>query len=159
MNKKKMIILRGCPASGKSFIAQKLCGKKGVVCSADDYHLSSKTGKYNWKPENIKLAHEQCRNKVFNCIKLNISPICIDNTNIKRWELLVLKPLILEALKHNYIIKILEPNPTWYFYKTAFNAEQLFLRSCSTHNVPLDVIKDMIENYVPNISINDILEE
>ena len=158
MNKKKLYVMRGVAGSGKSFIARKLAGSKGRICSADDSHLDKETGEYNWKPENVKLAHQECRNKALNCIKNGDSPVIIDNTNIRRWEMRALKPVILLALENNYIVKIEEPNPTWHFYKSAFNAEILFQRNRETHNVPLESIKKMIEDYVPNISIKDILE-
>ena len=147
--------MRGCPGSGKSFIARKIAGKRGIICSADDYHLDPETREYNWKPENVKLAHEWCRNKALNCIKNGDSPIIIDNTFIKRWEIQEYKSILLTAIDLNYKVSIKEPDPTWYFYKTAFNAEELFKRN--THKVPLETIKNMINNYVPNISVEDIL--
>lgn len=158
MNKKKLYILRGCPSSGKSFIARKLAGKNGEVCSADDYHLDKKTGEYNWKPENVRQGHIWNHNRVLSAIKNNLSPICIDCTHIKFKELKKLKPIILLGIENNYEISIIEPNPTWHFYKTAFNSEALFQRNKLTHNVPLESIKKMIEDYVPNISVKDILE-
>jgi len=158
MNKKKLYVMRGVAGSGKSFIARKLAGSRGVICSADDSHLDPETGEYNWKPERVKFSHQECRNKALKCVKNGVPIVIIDNTNIKRWEMFQLKPVILLAIEHNYEIIIKEPDPTWYFYKTAFNSEKLFQRNLNTHRVPLETIKKMIEDYVPNITVKDILE-
>ena len=159
MVEKKLYVMRGVAGSGKSFIARKLAGKNGVICSADDSHLDKETGEYNWKPERVKFSHQECRNKALKCVKNGVPIVIIDNTNIKRWEMFQLKPVILLAIEHNYEIIIKEPDPTWYFYKTAFNSEALFERNRATHRVPLETIKKMIENYEPNISVEDILKE
>ncbi len=158
MNKKKLWIIRGIPSSGKSFKARELVGKNGHVFSGDDYHTDPKTGEYNWKPENVRQGHIWNHNRVIEAIKNNWSPICVDNTHIRLWELKKLKPIILLGIENNYKISIEEPNPTWYFYKMAFNADFLFEKNKKTHNVPLESIKKMIEDYVPNISVEDILE-
>ena len=159
MNKKKIYVMRGMPSSGKSFIALKLCKKKEHVFSADDYHTDPKTGEYNWKPENVRQGHIWNHNRVIEAIKSNWSPICIDCTHIKFKELKKLKPIILLGIENDYEIIIKEPDPTWYYYKSAFNSEKLFLRSKLTHNVPLESIKKMIEDYEPNISVEDILKD
>ena len=48
---KELIVIRGIPSSGKSYLANELAGDEGQVFSADDYHTDPETGKYNWKPE------------------------------------------------------------------------------------------------------------
>ena len=157
--KKEMIITRGCPASGKSFLANQLAGETGEVFSADDYHINPQTKKYDWKPENVKAAHQWNHKRVSDAINKGISPIVIDNTHIKRWELLALKPLVEHAQQNGYNVRIEEPNPNWYHWETAFNPEELYERNKGTHNVPLESIRKMVENYEPNITIKDILKE
>ena len=155
---KELIIFRGIPSSGKSYLAKQLAGESNVF-SADDYHLDPETGQYNWKPENVKKAHQWNHQRVSDAIDQGVSPIAIDNTHIKKWELKALKPLVQKAQQKGYNVRIEEPNPKWYHWDTAFDANALFERNKETHNVPLESIKKMIENYEPNVTIEDILQE
>ncbi len=47
-----------------------------------------------------------------------MSPVIIDNTNVKYWEI---KPYVTIASKYNYIVLVIEPRTTH-----KFNPEQLF---------------------------------
>ena len=156
---KILYILRGCPSSGKSYLANQLAGQAGEVFSADDYHLDPETKEYNWKPENVRKAHQWNHNRVENAIEKGISPIIIDNTHIKLWELKALKPLVQKAKETGYNVKIEEPNPNWYHWDTAFNPKALYERNKKTHNVPLESIEKMVSNYQPDITVDDILKE
>ena len=99
--KKELIVLRGLPSSGKSYLAKQLAGETGSVFSADDFHTDPKTGKYNWKPENLSKAHKWNHERVKKAIEEGISPVVIDNTHIKKWELIALKPLVQLAQQNN----------------------------------------------------------
>ena len=88
--KKEFIIMRGTPSSGKSYLANEIAGEKGKVFSADDYHIDPATKEYNWKPENVKAAHQWNHQRVNDAIEQGISPVIIDNTHIKKWELIAL---------------------------------------------------------------------
>lgn len=155
--KKELVILRGCPSSGKSFIAKKIAGKTGRAFSSDEYHTDPKTGKYNWKLENAAAGHKWNRDRALDAVLKGITPVVIDNTHIQLWELIPLQPIILEAQKRGYFIRIEEPNPDWYFWDTAFDVEILFERNKKTHNVPKEIIQKMVDNWEPNITIKDIL--
>jgi len=157
--KKELIVLRGLPSSGKSYLAKQLAGETGSVFSADDFHTDPKTGKYNWKPENVSKAHKWNHERVKKAIEEGISPVVIDNTHIKKWELIALKPLVQLAQQNNYNVKIEEPNSNWYHWDTAFDPEALYERNKTTHNVPLESIKKMVENYEKNVTIDDILAD
>lgn len=159
INKKTLYIMRGCPASGKSYLANELAGEAGSVFSADDYHVDPKTGKYNWKPQNVSVAHKWNHKRVALAIIEGVSSIVIDNTNVKLWELKKLKPIIKLAQKNDYDVRIEEPNPNWYHWDTAFDAEALFERNKESHNVPLASIQKMIDNYHHDITIDDILAD
>ena len=155
--KKELIIMRGTPSSGKSYLAKQLAGENGSVLSADDFHTDPETGKYNWKPENVSRAHKWNHQRIDEAIDKGISPIAIDNTHIKKWELKALKPLVQKAKLNGYEVRIEEPNPDWYHYNTAFDPEALYERNKTTHNVPLESIKKMVENYDEDITIDDII--
>ena len=155
---KELIIMRGVPASGKSYIANELAGDTGGVFSADDFHIDPKTGKYDWKYENVKDAHKWNHNRVKEAIGQGLSPIEIDNTHTRKWELSALKPLIEVAQSNGYDVRIEEPNPNWYHWDTAFDVDALHKRNKQTHNVPYETIKKMVDNYEPNITVDDILK-
>jgi hypothetical protein len=54
---KILYLIRGIPGSGKSSLAKSLGGKH---VEADMYHLDE-NGNYNWKPVDVKKAHEWCQ--------------------------------------------------------------------------------------------------
>jgi len=154
---KEFIIMRGCPSSGKSYLANQLAGDHGCVYSADDFHYDPKTKEYNWKGENVKKAHQWNHDRIKKAIMGEESPVIVDNTHIRKWELTVLKPLIILSQDNGYIVRIEEPNPDWFYWDTAFDADALFERNKKTHNVPYESIKKMVDNYENNITIDDIL--
>ncbi len=156
---KELIIMRGAPSSGKSYIAKELAGEHGEVFSADDYHINPDSGEYNWKPKNVKKAHQWNHNRVKNAINQGLSPIIIDNTHTRKWELLALKPIVELAQQNRYKTRIEEPNSNWYYWDTAFNANALYARNKQTHNVPYDTVKKMVNNYEQNVTVEDILED
>ena len=156
---KEMIIMRGCPSAGKSFVANKLAGDTGSVFSADDYHINPENGKYEWEAENAGIAHKWNRDRVEKAMSQDISPVIIDNTHTRIWELKALKSLIQKAKEQGYSVRIEEPNLDWYYWDTAFDIEALYARSKETHNVPLKTIQKMAKNYDKNITIDGILRE
>ena len=80
---KDLVILRGIPGSGKSSFAE-LLGTK-AICTADDYHV--RDGVYDWKPKNIKIAHEWCQRKCRRFMENDVNKIVIANTNTTVKEL------------------------------------------------------------------------
>lgn len=148
-----MIIMRGLPGSGKSYLAklivEKLIGPspsnyKNHVFSSDDYFMVR--GKYQYDPAYISYAHAWNQKRVQESAILGVSPIIIDNTNIEIWEM---RPYVIDALRNGYFIEVVEPMTPWAKKpKTLFNMNK--------HKVPLQTLKRMMENYVDNIT-GDIL--
>ena len=79
---KSLIIVRGLPGSGKTTFAELL---GDYICTADDYHM--KNGKYDWKPENIGIAHLKCQQKVEIGMKNKLSRIVVANTSTTEKEM------------------------------------------------------------------------
>ena len=75
---KYLFIVRGIPGSGKSTFAEQLA-PTAQICTADDFHM--KDGKYDWKPENVKKAHEWCQLKVESLMGRGITPVVVANTS------------------------------------------------------------------------------
>ena len=93
---KSLIIIRGCPGSGKTTFA-KMLGTK-AICTADDYH-TSREGVYNWKPENIGKAHSWCQKKCARFMRANAEKIVVANTSTTEEEM---APYLVMAKEFEY---------------------------------------------------------
>jgi ABC-type oligopeptide transport system ATPase subunit len=105
-----MIINRGLPGSGKSTLSKKIYHLYGsengsIICSGDDFFVTE-TGEYKFDASKLADAHTHAQNKASDACRNSISPVIIDNTNIKYWE--VNKYLSI-ARSHNYIVILIEP--------------------------------------------------
>jgi len=154
----KLVIMRGIPGSGKSTKANQLLDK-GVIHSTDD--LISSAGDYN---EYFKKmvdsgdwsAHGRMHKQNFLNAKQSmldgISPVIIDNTNIKASEP---KKYVEAALKMGFdeaniiVVDVADGG---------VSAEVLAKRN--THNVPLKTIERMMSSHkgVGPLTVNKMLE-
>jgi predicted kinase len=101
---KRLVVLRGCPGSGKSYTADQLkaeCDGTVVICSADDYFLDS-TGQYKFNPQRLHLAHTYCQGKAEGAMEAQANLVIIANTNIKRKDY---KPYVKMAGKYGYDVE------------------------------------------------------
>jgi len=96
--KKYLFIVRGIPGSGKSSLAELLTPPSNI-CTADDYHM--KDGKYDWKPENVKKAHDACQSQAAMLMRLGKTPVVIANTSTTVKEM---KPYYDLAEKYGYTV-------------------------------------------------------
>ena len=112
---KKIYILRGVPASGKSTWAKNLLTNFGIdnndpvnvrkhILSTDNYFMID--GVYRFDPQKLPLNHQKNQQETDQKMKDNITPLFIDNTNINGWEM---KPYVELARKHDYEIIIINP--------------------------------------------------
>lgn len=143
-------IMRGCAGSGKSTLAKQLAGNTGEIFASDDFFMED--GKYNFNASKLGTAHQWNYNRIRNAIDRGVSPVIADNTNVTHFDLKSLKPLVEYAIKNGYAPRIEETKTPW-----AFDADELFKRN--THGVPLETIQKKIQQWVPNPTIDDILNE
>jgi predicted kinase len=122
---KTLIIVRGIPGSGKSTFAE-LIG--GYICTADDYHMNGNI--YNWKPENVALAHLKCQQKVETGMKNSLPRIIVANTSTTEREM---SPYY--TLAHMYGYKV--------FSVIVENRHG----GVNTHNVPQATLDKMISRF------------
>lgn len=94
---KTLIILRGVSGAGKSTVAETIAGKAWPVFEADKYHY--RDGVYDWKPENMAVAHKWCQEQVREAMVCRIAKIILSNTSTTEKEL---KPYIALADEHGY---------------------------------------------------------
>ena len=145
---KEFIIMRGLPGSGKSTLAEQLKGETGQQFAADDFFMDE-DGNYNWNRHQIGEAHQWNYERIKRAIEQGVSPVIVDNTNVSRWDLRQLRPLVEYAEAQGYQARIEQVQTPW-----AFDAEELAKRN--THKVPLGAIQNMIRKWHHDPTVEDI---
>ncbi|NWU98862.1 N4BP2 protein, partial [Upupa epops] len=142
-----LVLLRGVPGSGKSYLARTLLedNPDGIILSTDDFF--SKHGQYHYDPSCLGEAHDWNRKRAKEAFEMGISPIIIDNTNIQAWEM---KPYVTLAQHFKYKVMFREPDTWW-----KFKPKELERRNI--HGVSKEKIKRMLERYERCISVSSIL--
>jgi predicted kinase len=141
-----LIVMRGIPGSGKSTRAKKLAGSTGVIHSTDD--VIEAQGDYNqffkdmidakdFTP--LSRAHSTNLKNLFKSLKDGISPVILDNTNIKQNESKAAVKFALELGLDDKNIKFEDIGTG------GLSAQELADRN--THGVPLDKIESMIASH------------
>lgn len=115
-NHRILICIRGAPGSGKSYLARSIIDRTmhgdydNHIFSTDDFFYDKRSKQYIFDRSRLSQAHESNQFRVAQRAMNGWSPIIIDNTNMKWWEMF---PYFKTATQYNYIIKILEPNTPW----------------------------------------------
>lgn len=143
MGYKVMIIMRGAPGSGKSYLAREIIdmGLHGAeytdfIFSTDDYFVNL-YGQYEYNRLKLDDAHAFNQKRVLKKAQDGWSPVIVDNTNCKEWEMY---PYFHMAVKFGYIVEIVESRTPW-----SQSAGKLAMRNA--HNVPKVKIQQMLRNY------------
>jgi len=148
---KLLIIMRGIPGSGKSTKARELATNGGKVLSTDDYPgLYSHTDSGEMSFHGMELgegglpmiakAHMWNQDRADKAMASGISPVIIDNTNVKMFEA---KPYYLMAQKHGYAVAVEQPDTPW-----KFDVKELHQKN--KHGVPYEVIQRMVDSWDPD---------
>lgn len=144
-NWRVMICMRGAPGSGKSFLARNIVDRTmdgdyaNHIFSTDDFFYDNRTKKYNYNRQQLSQAHDWNQHRVAQRALNGWSPIIVDNTNMKWWEM---TPYVKEGIRNGYIVHILEPNTPW-----SKSVGQLLKKN--KHNVEREAIVRMLDNYEP----------
>lgn len=145
---KVLIIMRGISGSGKSTLAKQLAGKDGVIFSTDDLFINPKTGKYEFNGRLIHRNHQINYNNSVDAMSKGITPIVIDNTNIRFSEF---RKYVEAAQQYGYKVDFKEPVTPW-----AWDADELFKRN--THGVPKESIQRMIDRFEKDPTVEKVLQ-
>ncbi|KAM6220876.1 NEDD4-binding protein 2 [Rhynchocyon petersi] len=142
-----LILLRGLPGSGKSFLARALRddNPSGVIFSTDDYFYIN--GQYQFDVKYLKEAHEWNEQRAKEAFEGKVSPIIIDNTNLQAWEM---KPYVVLSQKHKYKVIFREPETWW-----KFKPKELARRTI--HGISKEKLARMLEHYQRFVSVPVIM--
>jgi predicted kinase len=147
------VILRGLPGAGKSTLARQIVqdtvkeNASNHIISADDFFYNNK-GKYMFDASKLEEAHNAAQRKFCKQASLGYSPLIVDNTNVKYWELF---HYLQVASEKKYYIMTMEPATTW-----KFNVEKLAQKTL--HSVPREKIKNMKDKYDRELDIREIIK-
>lgn len=141
-----LIVMRGIPGSGKSTKAKELAGSNGVIHSTDD--VIEAQGDYNeffkqmfaakdFTP--LSKAHSTNIKNLIKSLKDGVSPVILDNTNIKQNEPKAAVKAALEMGLDDKNINFVDIGTG------GLSAKELANRN--THGVPLDKIESMIDSH------------
>jgi predicted kinase len=123
---KSLIIIRGIPGCGKSTFAELI--QNAHICTADDYHMIN--GKYDWKPENVAIAHAKCQEKCEKFMKIGYRNVVVANTSTTVKEM---QPYYDLAAKYGYtVFSIIVENRH---------------NGINEHNVPEETIQKMKDRF------------
>lgn len=150
-----MIILRGPPGSGKSYLAKKLLSEAGIdqprhknhIFSSDDFFMQNNV--YVFDPNLLSQAHMFNQRNVLTATRKHVSPIIVDNTNSQAWEMRVYADLAVSA---GYDLEIVEPCNWWLFKESELSKRNV-------HGVPKAKIRNMIERYEKHITPKKLMQQ
>lgn len=144
---KTMLIMRGIPGQGKSFLAQQIesynpSWVKTEIFSTDNFWKLS-DGTYRFDMKRLGIAHEWNQQQVKNAYARHAYavPECviIDNTNLTFSEV---KPYLDIAKNEKVAVFEVVPNTPW-----MYNVDELVKRN--QHNVPRETIERMLKKFEP----------
>ncbi|KAI2656367.1 NEDD4-binding protein 2-like 2 [Labeo rohita] len=142
-----IIMLWGVPGSGKSTLGRELLstGPSGVILSTDDYFFQD--NRYEFDSALLGDAHDWNQKRAEQAMLEGRSPIIIDNTNVKAWEM---KPYVEMALDNGYRVDFLEPDTRW-----KYDPAQLEKRN--KHGVPRETIAKMLDGFERPMNVDIVM--
>lgn len=131
LKKKKVIIMRGVPGSGKSTKAKSF---EGVIVSADDYFMNN--GIYCYNSSLIREAHQRCLANFSFLLYKGIPLVIVDNTNIQKWNYEKYEKV---AKQYGYEVEVVS------LKDSGLSVQELAKRNI--HGVPEEKIKQMLNSW------------
>lgn len=147
MKEKKLIIISGLPASGKSTLARSLAPER-AICTTDDMpslytRVEGEPPVFNGGKLNeegvplIVVAHQLNQQKAKKLMENGEEVVVVPNTNTQRWEF---EPYLKMAQVHGYEMERID------LFDAGLSDEDLASRN--VNGVTADVIARMREHYV-----------
>jgi NEDD4-binding protein 2 len=148
MTEKIIYINRGLPGSGKSTKALTLAPKENIF-STDEYWM--KDGRYVFNARLLGEAHSWNTERVRLSALKGITPIVVDNTNVRRRDF---EPYVKIANTYGYTVVEAFPDSPWWneirpriANKTFTDADVKVFCEKNTHSVPFESIKNMMTKW------------
>lgn len=151
-NLRVMVCMRGAPGSGKSHLARTIVDRTmdgdydNHIFSTDDFFYDKRTKQYNYNRQQLSRAHDSNQFRVAQRALNGWSPIIVDNTNMKLWEMVA---YVKEGIKNGYVIHILEPITPW-----CKSVSKMAMKN--RHGVDKETIARMLDSYEPG-TLADLL--
>lgn len=146
----KLVILRGLPGSGKSYLAAQILktelasGKTAEIFSTDNFFMID--GKYVFDASKLPDFHQKNFNAAQAAMQRGLETVIVDNTNTQGWEM---SRYINAALKLGRTVEVHTPQTSW-----AWDVKECTKRN--SHGVPQDAIQKMFDRFERELTIDQI---
>ena len=171
MSEKIVYLMRGLPSCGKSYKSKQLAANGGLICETDEYfhtQVGDDPSKYNYRKDLQQAACDWNFLRFCRAVEEGISPVIVDRGNSRSLES---RRYVRFAVSHGYRVEMVEPDSPWWQeirvllkYKRMTKpalyewAEKLSEMSRSTHRVPASTIRDWMDKWKWDLTVQDILE-
>lgn len=136
MESLKCYVMRGIPGSGKTTWREKgIPGNLAFVCSADLFFKNYKIGAWEFDPAKLPDAHNWCLLECVRSLGRKHTPVVVDNTNVRLWEI---APYYRLAEAHGYDVEIVH---------CVCSPETATRRG--VHGVPPQKVEEMAKSFDP----------
>lgn len=133
---RRMILMRGLPGSGKTYLAKGMAGDHGLIISTND-RFTNHHGEYEFSPGLLEEYEMKNISLVEDAADLLHPLIIVDNPNIHYWEM---NPYFDIAKRYGYAVSTMIPHTPW-----AWNVEECSGRNI--HGVTVSTIRGMKQRF------------
>ena len=164
-----VFLMRGCPASGKSFTAKKLAGNTGIVCETDSY-FGTYGRNYHFNIKERPVARDHNMKLFLDYLRLGYPIIVVDRgcgKGKRTWWYAKTAQLF------GYTVKLAEPTSLWWeairrmLSLSSTNrlkyiqlwAKRLAKKQEKTHRVGVKAIMKSLAQFNLDLTVEDILRE
>lgn len=164
-------LMRGLPSCGKSYTARRLSGETGVVLETDEYFyllVGDDPSSFDYREDLLPAARQWNFERFERAVAARITPVVVDRGNGLNWET---QRYARHAVRHGYAVQLQEPESDWWQeirvllkYKHATReilyqwADRLAAESRRTHRVPAATIRDWMDKWRHDLTVQQILE-
>ena len=152
---KVLVLMRGVSGSGKSTLAKKIHATRGgVIFSTDDFFTNPATGQYEFDLSKLKQNHEANQFRTAEAMARGLTPIIVDNTNSKRWEML---PYVKMADRYGYRIEIVQPgDPDFPKLDIEEIMQRQAMRGDQNKSLPEKIVRAQSDRFEHDVDVDSI---